>query len=80
MLFLATDPESANLFLCILIALAVCALIIISLILLKTHDLFPFRRMKKDQEDNCYDMNLRINMDHTKSKNKKDEKVSRWKA
>ena len=80
MLFLTTDPESANLFLCILIALAVSALIIISLILLKTHDLFPFRRMNKDQEDNCYDMKLRMNMDHTKSNNKKDEKVNRWKV
>ena len=80
MLFLTTDPESATLFLCLLIALAIAALIIISLILLKVHDLFPFRRMKRDQEDNCYDMNLRRNMDHTKSKNKKEERANRWKV
>ena len=73
MLFLETSPESMTLFIALIIVLVVLGLIIV-LITLKTSQLFPFHKMRKEDEDNCYDNNLR------KLKSvKKDERGNKWK-
>ena len=74
MLFLETSSESMTLFTALVIVLVIALGIVVLLITLKTNRLFPFHKMHKEDEDNCYDMNLR------KSRSiKKDERGNKWK-
>ena len=73
MLFLETTSESKILFITLVIVLVLLGFVIV-LISLKTSQLFPFHKMRKEDEDNCYDNNLR------KLKSvKKDESGNKWK-
>jgi len=75
MLFLETSSQSITLFVALLIVLVIALGVVVLLITLKTNQLFPFHKMHKKEEDNCYDMNLRkLNAIH-----KNDEKGNKWK-
>ncbi len=54
--------DSAIVFIVMIIALVVVGIIGIIFYALKVNELFPFRKMNKEDFNNCYDMSYRKNI------------------